>query len=173
MKPRQRPESGKSSSSLALLCGCRRQESPSEKLLALAPRSERPIDARLTGFDWPASARAARPHAEPARSRPPGTGRRREHRHPVAAQRSLGTCTPRIRRRVPADRARSRRHRRAGIRRPPITEGRRLLERSRRRPLHVGSHRKASARAAASTGRRRPRPPPRSRTSTTPSSTAP
>jgi CHAT domain-containing protein len=33
---------------------CRRQESPSEHLRALAPRSERPIEARLSGFDWQA-----------------------------------------------------------------------------------------------------------------------
>ena len=37
---------------LALLCGCRRQQSPSEHLRALAPHSARPIDARLSGFDW-------------------------------------------------------------------------------------------------------------------------
>lgn len=34
------------------LPACRRQESPSERLRALAPRSARPIEARLTGFDW-------------------------------------------------------------------------------------------------------------------------
>jgi CHAT domain-containing protein len=39
---------------LAVLCGCRQQESASDKLHALAPRSERPIEARLTGFDWTA-----------------------------------------------------------------------------------------------------------------------
>lgn len=33
---------------------CRRQESASERLRALAPRSGRPIEARLTGFDWQA-----------------------------------------------------------------------------------------------------------------------
>jgi CHAT domain-containing protein len=47
---------------LALLCGCRRQETDSEKLLALAPRSERPIDARLTGFDWPEARVQRGPH---------------------------------------------------------------------------------------------------------------
>jgi len=36
------------------LSTCRRQETPSERLRALAPRSERPIEARLTGFDWQA-----------------------------------------------------------------------------------------------------------------------
>jgi CHAT domain-containing protein len=39
---------------LAALSGCRRQESASEKLQALAPHSERPIEARLSGFDWQA-----------------------------------------------------------------------------------------------------------------------
>src|SRR5438045_2148731 len=55
---------------LVALCGCRRQESPSERLLALAPRSERPIDARLTGFDWPEARVQRGPHAnllDPAR----------------------------------------------------------------------------------------------------------
>ncbi|MEA2339285.1 MAG: hypothetical protein QOE82_3292, partial [Thermoanaerobaculia bacterium] len=37
---------------LASLSACKRQESPAERLLALAPHSARPIDARLTGFDW-------------------------------------------------------------------------------------------------------------------------
>jgi CHAT domain-containing protein len=36
------------------LAACHRQESASERLLALAPRSGRPIEARLTGFDWQA-----------------------------------------------------------------------------------------------------------------------
>jgi CHAT domain-containing protein/tetratricopeptide (TPR) repeat protein len=39
---------------LTALCGCQRQESAAERLQALAPRSERPIEARLTGFDWEA-----------------------------------------------------------------------------------------------------------------------
>ena len=39
---------------LAILCGCREQESASDKLHALARRSERPIEARLAGFDWTA-----------------------------------------------------------------------------------------------------------------------
>jgi len=37
---------------LITLSACRRQETPSDRLRALAPRSERPIEARLTGFDW-------------------------------------------------------------------------------------------------------------------------
>ncbi|MGH9420627.1 MAG: hypothetical protein ACRD3J_11680, partial [Thermoanaerobaculia bacterium] len=36
----------------AALSGCHREQSASERLLALAPRAERPIEARLTGFDW-------------------------------------------------------------------------------------------------------------------------
>lgn len=40
---------------LAALCACRREASPSEKLLALAPHSGRPVEARLTGFDFPAA----------------------------------------------------------------------------------------------------------------------
>jgi CHAT domain-containing protein len=39
---------------LAAASGCRRQESASERLQALAPHSVRPIEARLTGFDWQA-----------------------------------------------------------------------------------------------------------------------
>ncbi|HXH40708.1 MAG TPA: hypothetical protein VNN08_18900, partial [Thermoanaerobaculia bacterium] len=39
---------------LIALAGCRRQESASTRLRALAPHSERPIEARLTGFDWQA-----------------------------------------------------------------------------------------------------------------------
>jgi CHAT domain-containing protein/tetratricopeptide (TPR) repeat protein len=35
------------------LCACRAEKSPSEKLRALATHSGRPIEARLTGFDWP------------------------------------------------------------------------------------------------------------------------
>ncbi|HEX7681503.1 MAG TPA: hypothetical protein VF713_25480, partial [Thermoanaerobaculia bacterium] len=34
------------------LFACRRQESASDRLRELAPRSGRPIEARLTGFDW-------------------------------------------------------------------------------------------------------------------------
>src|SRR3954468_4537956 len=55
---------------LVLLCSCRREESPSERLLALAPRSGRPIEARLTGFDWPAARLQRATHAsllDPAR----------------------------------------------------------------------------------------------------------
>src|SRR4051794_21446159 len=55
---------------LVLLCACRREESPSERLLALAPRSGRPIEARLTGFDWPAARLQRATHAsllDPAR----------------------------------------------------------------------------------------------------------
>lgn len=37
---------------LAALSGCHREESASERLRTLAPRSERPIEARLTGLDW-------------------------------------------------------------------------------------------------------------------------
>jgi CHAT domain-containing protein len=37
------------------LCACRAEESPSQKLRALATHSGRPIEARLTGFDWPAA----------------------------------------------------------------------------------------------------------------------
>ena len=36
------------------LFACRRPESASDRLRELAPRSERPIEARLTGFDWQA-----------------------------------------------------------------------------------------------------------------------
>ncbi len=36
------------------LFACRRQESASDRLRELAPRSGRPIEARLTGFDWQA-----------------------------------------------------------------------------------------------------------------------
>jgi CHAT domain-containing protein len=36
------------------LPACRRQESASDRLRELAPRSGRPIEARLTGFDWQA-----------------------------------------------------------------------------------------------------------------------
>jgi len=38
---------------LAAMFACRREPSATEKLLALAPNSARPIEARLTGFDWP------------------------------------------------------------------------------------------------------------------------
>ena len=50
---------------LALLCGCRRQETDSQKLLTLAARSERPIDARLTGFDWQQARVQRGPHTNP------------------------------------------------------------------------------------------------------------
>ena len=46
------------------------EESPSEKLKALATDSGRPIDARLTGFDWPAARLQRATHAsllDPAR----------------------------------------------------------------------------------------------------------
>ena len=52
------------------LCACRGEESPSEKLLALAPHSGRPIEARLTGFDFPAARIQRATHAsllDPAR----------------------------------------------------------------------------------------------------------
>jgi CHAT domain-containing protein len=53
------------------LCACRAaEESPSEKLKALATHSGRPIDARLTGFDWPAARLQRATHAsllDPAR----------------------------------------------------------------------------------------------------------
>jgi CHAT domain-containing protein len=55
---------------LAALCACRRDESPSETLMALAPHSGRPIEARLTGFDWPAARLQRAAHAnllDPAR----------------------------------------------------------------------------------------------------------
>ncbi|HEX3579312.1 MAG TPA: CHAT domain-containing protein [Thermoanaerobaculia bacterium] len=55
---------------LVLVCACRREESPSERLLALAPHSGRPIEARLTGFDWPAARVQRAAHAsllDPAR----------------------------------------------------------------------------------------------------------
>ena len=55
---------------LVLLCACRREESPSERLMALASHSGRPIDARLTGFDWPAARLQRATHAsllDPAR----------------------------------------------------------------------------------------------------------
>ncbi|MEA2328296.1 MAG: hypothetical protein QOE68_3255, partial [Thermoanaerobaculia bacterium] len=62
----------KASSMLLLiaLCACRREESPSEKLKALAPHSGRPIEARLTGFDWPEARLQRSTHAsllDPAR----------------------------------------------------------------------------------------------------------
>jgi len=50
--------------SLASLCACRRTESPTEHLLALAPLS-RPIEARLTGFDFPAARLQRATHANP------------------------------------------------------------------------------------------------------------
>jgi len=53
-----------------LLCACRREQSPSEKLMALAPHSGRPIEARLTGFSWPAARLQRATHAsllDPAR----------------------------------------------------------------------------------------------------------
>jgi CHAT domain-containing protein len=53
------------------LCACRAaEESPSQKLKALATHSGRPIDARLTGFDWPAARLQRATHAsllDPAR----------------------------------------------------------------------------------------------------------
>jgi CHAT domain-containing protein len=56
---------------LLALCACRAsEESPSEKLKALATHSGRPIDARLTGFDWPAARLQRATHAsllDPAR----------------------------------------------------------------------------------------------------------
>jgi CHAT domain-containing protein len=39
---------------LIALPSCRKQESASDRLRELAPRSGRPIEARLTGFDWQA-----------------------------------------------------------------------------------------------------------------------
>jgi CHAT domain-containing protein len=39
---------------LMMSSGCRRQESASERLRTLAPRTPRPIEARLSGFDWQA-----------------------------------------------------------------------------------------------------------------------
>lgn len=38
---------------VAAMFACRREQSATEKLLALAPHAARPIEARLTGFDWP------------------------------------------------------------------------------------------------------------------------
>jgi len=55
---------------LTTLCACRREVSPLEKLIALAPRSGRPIEARLTGFDFPAARLQRATHAtllDPAR----------------------------------------------------------------------------------------------------------
>jgi len=56
---------------LLTLSACRAaEESPSEKLKALATHSGRPIDARLTGFDWPAARLQRATHAnllDPAR----------------------------------------------------------------------------------------------------------
>src|SRR5437764_3881886 len=55
---------------LTALCACRREESPSARLLALASHSGRPIEARLTGFDWPAARLQRAAHAsllDPAR----------------------------------------------------------------------------------------------------------
>jgi CHAT domain-containing protein len=55
---------------LVLLCACRREESPSQRLRSLAAHSGRPIDARLTGFDWPAARVQRATHAsllDPAR----------------------------------------------------------------------------------------------------------
>jgi len=49
---------------LASLYACRRTESPTERLLALAPLS-RPIEARLTGFDFPAARLQRATHANP------------------------------------------------------------------------------------------------------------
>ncbi|MBV8544856.1 MAG: CHAT domain-containing protein [Acidobacteria bacterium] len=53
------------------LYACRAaEESPAEKLKALATHSGRPIDARLTGFDWPAARLQRATHAsllDPAR----------------------------------------------------------------------------------------------------------
>lgn len=46
------------------LCSCRRTESPAERLLALASLS-RPIEARLTGFDFPAARLQRATHANP------------------------------------------------------------------------------------------------------------
>lgn len=42
---------------IIILPACGRHESASERLRALAPRSGRPIEARLTGFDWQAMRR--------------------------------------------------------------------------------------------------------------------
>jgi CHAT domain-containing protein len=55
---------------LLALCACRREESPSQRLMALASHSGRPIEARLTGFDWPAARLQRATHAsllDPAR----------------------------------------------------------------------------------------------------------
>ncbi|HEV7488386.1 MAG TPA: CHAT domain-containing protein [Thermoanaerobaculia bacterium] len=56
---------------VAALCACRgTEESPSQRLKALATHSGRPIDARLTGFDWPAARLQRATHAsllDPAR----------------------------------------------------------------------------------------------------------
>jgi CHAT domain-containing protein len=55
---------------LLALCACRGEQSPSEKLRALASHSGRPIEARLTGFDWPAARLQRATHAsllDPAR----------------------------------------------------------------------------------------------------------
>src|SRR5437764_6153361 len=55
---------------LAAMFACRREQSATEKLLALAPLSARPIEARLTGFDWPAMRLQRATHAsllDPAR----------------------------------------------------------------------------------------------------------
>jgi CHAT domain-containing protein/tetratricopeptide (TPR) repeat protein len=52
------------------LCACRAEKSPSDKLRALAPHSGRPIEARLTGFDWPEARVQRATHAsllDPAR----------------------------------------------------------------------------------------------------------
>jgi CHAT domain-containing protein len=51
-------------------CACRHDDSPSEKLRTLATHSGRPIEARLTGFDWPSARLQRATHAsllDPAR----------------------------------------------------------------------------------------------------------
>ena len=55
---------------LLVLCACRGEESPPAKLRSLATHSGRPIEARLTGFDWPAARLQRATHAsllDPAR----------------------------------------------------------------------------------------------------------
>jgi CHAT domain-containing protein len=55
---------------LTALCACRAEESPFGKLRALTPNSGRPIEARLTGFDWPEARLQRATHAsllDPAR----------------------------------------------------------------------------------------------------------
>jgi CHAT domain-containing protein len=68
---RARPVRGVLPILVLALCACRAaEESPYEKLKALATHSGRPIDARLTGFDWPAARLQRATHAsllDPAR----------------------------------------------------------------------------------------------------------